>query len=97
MRTNIDISDDLMASAMEASGLRTKRETVEAGLKLLAQRRKAYAGLLALGGILKDEPWPEPMDDGSPGPRVRVAPVTKSAPRRRSRNAAGPRALVAAT
>src|SRR3712207_5134703 len=32
MRTNIDISDDLMAEALEATGLRTKREVVEAGL-----------------------------------------------------------------
>jgi len=37
MRTNIVINDRLMRQAMKASGLRTKRETVEAGLKLLVQ------------------------------------------------------------
>lgn len=37
MRTNIVISDRLMREAMRASGLRTKRETVEAGLQLLVQ------------------------------------------------------------
>ena len=35
MRTNIVIDDELMREALEASGLKTKRETVEAGLKLL--------------------------------------------------------------
>lgn len=37
MRTNIMINDRLMRQAMRASGLRTKRETVEAGLQLLVQ------------------------------------------------------------
>jgi Arc/MetJ family transcription regulator len=50
MRTNIDIDDDLMAEAMKAGGFSTKRETVEAALRLLAQRRRAYADALALGG-----------------------------------------------
>ena len=37
MRTNIVINDRLMRQAMRATGLRTKRETVEAGLHLLVQ------------------------------------------------------------
>lgn len=37
MRTNIVINDRLMRQAMRATGLRTKRETVEAGLQLLVQ------------------------------------------------------------
>jgi Arc/MetJ family transcription regulator len=37
MRTNIDIDDALMAEAMAASGLPTKKATVEAALRLLAQ------------------------------------------------------------
>jgi Arc/MetJ family transcription regulator len=49
MRTNIDIDDRLMAEAMAASGLSTKRETVEAALRLLA-RRKRQAATLALFG-----------------------------------------------
>ena len=43
MRTNIVIDDELMCRAMKAAGARTKRETVEAGLKMLVQvyRRRA--------------------------------------------------------
>ena len=37
MRTNIEIDDALMARAMKLAGTRTKRETVERGLKLLIQ------------------------------------------------------------
>jgi Arc/MetJ family transcription regulator len=36
MRTNIEIDERLMRQAMKASGARTKRATVEAALKLLA-------------------------------------------------------------
>jgi Arc/MetJ family transcription regulator len=35
MRTNIVIDDALMVRAMKVAGTRTKRETVERGLKLL--------------------------------------------------------------
>jgi Arc/MetJ family transcription regulator len=35
MRTNIVIDDQLMADAMRVTGLKTKRETVEAGLRAL--------------------------------------------------------------
>lgn len=37
MRTNIVIDDALMAQAMRASGLRTKREAVELGLQTLVR------------------------------------------------------------
>ena len=50
MRTNIEIDDALIAQAMASGGYPTKRATVEAGLRMLTQRRTAYAGLLALGG-----------------------------------------------
>ncbi|MDN5872640.1 MAG: type II toxin-antitoxin system VapB family antitoxin [Nitrococcus sp.] len=44
MRTNIEIDDALLAKAMAATGLSTKRKVVEAGLRLLArQRRQADA------------------------------------------------------
>ena len=39
MRTNIEIDDKLMDAALQASGLRTKRATVEEALKLLVQTR----------------------------------------------------------
>ena len=35
MRTNIVIDDELMTEALDVSGNRTKRETVEEALKLL--------------------------------------------------------------
>lgn len=37
MRTNIEIDDGLMRKAMRSSGSKTKRATVEAGLRMLAQ------------------------------------------------------------
>ncbi len=40
MRTNIVIDDDLMAKALRATGLRTKREAVELGLKTLLRLRE---------------------------------------------------------
>ncbi len=43
MRTNIVIDDDLMADALKATGLRTKKEAVEEGLKLLVRRNKQQA------------------------------------------------------
>lgn len=38
MRTNIVIDDKLMTDALQASGLKTKKEAVEQGLKLLVRR-----------------------------------------------------------
>jgi Arc/MetJ family transcription regulator len=40
MRTNIEIDDALLAEAMAATGLKTKRKVVEAGLRLLAQHKR---------------------------------------------------------
>ena len=37
MRTNIDIDEALMRRAMRCGGARTKKATVEAGLRLLVQ------------------------------------------------------------
>ncbi len=37
MRTNIDIDDRLMRQAMRHSGARTKKATVEAGLRMLVE------------------------------------------------------------
>ncbi len=49
MRTNIDIDDRLMRQAIRASGARTKRAAVEAGLRLLIQTR-AQTGIQRLRG-----------------------------------------------
>jgi hypothetical protein len=39
MRTTIDIDEKLMRKAMRCSGLRTKKATIEAALRLLIQTR----------------------------------------------------------
>ena len=54
MRTNIDIDDDLMAKAMQAGPYKTKKDAVDAGLKLLA-RQAAYREILKWEGKLKWE------------------------------------------
>lgn len=40
MRTNIDIDDKLMSSVLKATGLKTKKDAVELGLKTLIRLKK---------------------------------------------------------
>jgi Arc/MetJ family transcription regulator len=40
MRTNIEIDDKLMAEAQQASGLPTKKQTVEQALRLMIRLRR---------------------------------------------------------
>ncbi|MDP2007431.1 MAG: type II toxin-antitoxin system VapB family antitoxin [Rubrivivax sp.] len=54
MRTNIDIDDALMDQAMQAGPFKTKKDAVEAGLKLLA-RQAAYREILKWEGRLQWE------------------------------------------
>ena len=54
MRTNIVIDEKLMAEAMKAGPYKTKKDAVEAGLKLLA-RQAAYREILKWRGKLKWE------------------------------------------
>ena len=54
MRTNIDIDDQLMENAMKAGPYKTKKDAVDAGLKLLA-RQAAYREILKWQGKLKWE------------------------------------------
>jgi len=59
MRTNIVIDDKLMDEALRVSGYKTKKETVEEGLRLLiAQRNQArirkYRGKLDWEGNLEE-------------------------------------------
>ena len=37
MRTNVVIDDELMETALKLSGLRTKKDAIEIGLKLLVE------------------------------------------------------------
>lgn len=67
MRTNIVIDDAVMAEALAATGLKTKREAVEAGLRLLARRARQASAVELFGAIdwrgdldaeRRDEPAP---------------------------------------
>ncbi|MGM0632801.1 MAG: type II toxin-antitoxin system VapB family antitoxin [Pseudomonadota bacterium] len=59
MRTNIDIDDQLMNDALQATGLRTKKEAVELGLKTLVRLHK-QAEIRKFKGKLK---WEGDLDD----------------------------------
>ncbi|MCB1808275.1 MAG: type II toxin-antitoxin system VapB family antitoxin [Candidatus Competibacteraceae bacterium] len=59
MRTNIVIDDKLMADALKATGLQTKKEVVEEGLKALI-KLKQQADIRSLRGQLK---WEGDLDD----------------------------------
>ena len=59
MRTNIVIDDSLMRDTLRATGLKTKREAVELGLRTLLRLRKQegvrkYRGKLLWEGNLDD-------------------------------------------
>lgn len=43
MRASIVIDDELMAGAIKATGLKTKREVVEQGLKLIIRQNRQQA------------------------------------------------------
>jgi Arc/MetJ family transcription regulator len=80
MRTNIDIDDDLMAEAMKAGPFQTKKDAVEAGLKLLA-RQAAYREILKWEGRLKWE-GDDSSDWSTPPPATRME-IQEPTPRRR--------------
>ena len=59
MRTNVVINDKLMESALKASGLKTKKDAIEEGLKLLVQMKgqekiKGFRGKLKWTGNLDE-------------------------------------------
>jgi len=59
MRTNIVIDDQLMDDALKLTGLKTKREAVELGLKTLISLRK-QEDIRKFRGKLK---WEGNLDD----------------------------------
>lgn len=59
MRTNIVINDALMDDALKVTGLKTKKEAVELGLKTLI-RLKQQEDIKALRGKLK---WDANLED----------------------------------
>ena len=66
MRTNIDIDDVILEAAMRAGPFKTKKDAVEAGLKLLA-RQAAYQEILKWQGKLQWE-GDESIDWAAPAP-----------------------------
>ena len=52
MRTNIEIDDQLMKRAVRSANTRTKRATVEEGLRLLS-RLKGQAGIRRFRGKVR--------------------------------------------
>ena len=59
MRTNIEIDDKLMSDALKATGLKTKKEAVELGLRTLIRLKKQegikrFRGKLAWSGDLDE-------------------------------------------
>ncbi len=59
MRTNIEIDDKLMADALKATGLKTKKEAVDLGLKTLVKLKK-QEGIKRFRGKLE---WSGDLDD----------------------------------
>ncbi|MFT6655966.1 MAG: Arc/MetJ family transcription regulator [Marinomonas primoryensis] len=59
MRTNIEIDDKLMNEVLKATGLKTKKDVVELGLKTLIQLNK-QKNIKELRGKLQ---WAGDLDD----------------------------------
>jgi Arc/MetJ family transcription regulator len=51
VRTNIELDDELVAEAMAATGLPTKRATVEEALRVLVLQHRRKAALANLAGL----------------------------------------------
>ncbi|QEL25493.1 type II toxin-antitoxin system VapB family antitoxin [Bosea sp. F3-2] len=51
MRTNIELDDELLAEAMKATGLPTKRATVEEALRLVVRQHRQRRALKELAGL----------------------------------------------
>lgn len=84
MRTNIDIDDSLIDAAMRAGPFKTKKEAVEAGLRLLA-RQSAYRDILALRGQLRWEEAPKAARAVLAEPRSAYLAGRAVSPRRRAK------------
>ena len=93
MRTNIDIDDQVLEAAMQSGTYKTKKEVVEAGLRLIA-RQAAYREILKWEGKLQwegddgdavsAEPQAAAVLQTGPAAAPATAPqVQESAPRRR--------------
>ena len=77
MRTNIEIDDNIMQAAMRGSEFKTKREAVEAGLKLLA-RQAHYREVLKWEGKLHWDDQPDSSSASSSRVSEQVLPYSAS-------------------
>jgi Arc/MetJ family transcription regulator len=59
MRTNVDIDDTLIASALRLTGLPTKRAAIERGLELLVEKHSKLLAISGTAGI----GWSGDLDD----------------------------------
>ena len=51
MRTTVDIDDTLLAEAMEGSGLKTKKATVEEALRRLVREHRQKNAIADMAGL----------------------------------------------
>jgi Arc/MetJ family transcription regulator len=51
MRLNIEIDDELLSEAMAATGLATRKATVEAALRLVVSQKRRREALRSTAGI----------------------------------------------
>lgn len=82
MRTNIVIDDELLEAAMKAGPFSTKKDAVEAGLRLLA-RQAAYGQILALRGKLRWDDAPKAAGSIVAEPRKAYGPAKASTARKK--------------
>jgi antitoxin ParD1/3/4 len=82
MRTNIVIDDELLEAAMKAGPFSTKKDAVEAGLRLLA-RQAAYGEILALRGKLRWDDAPKAAGSMVAAPSKAYAPAKAPASRKK--------------
>jgi hypothetical protein len=65
--TNIDIDDELIAQAMQASGARTKREVVDRALREMVARARRPRLRDVWGRATEDTYWPDYDPKAGPG------------------------------
>jgi Arc/MetJ family transcription regulator len=75
MRTNIEIDDKIMQEAMSAGGFTSKKATVEAALRLLAQRHKQRDILKLFGKVA----WEGDLDEMRTSKHAPAKPKRKAA------------------
>ena len=66
MRTNIEIDDEILAEAMQITGEKTKRATVEVALRRIVTLHRQYLAGQALAGIGWEGDLEEMRRDGRP-------------------------------